>query len=264
MKTTLDHSGISIQELPKKITASKQTGTTTTRYFKGKSEDITAMYNLLYEAGYSVAITEGPLWLLEASIGSSVDGSGNPTNNENELVVQWELLSQPQEKSILESNEVFVRMLPAVYLKAIKDAIKNQTGELALPYNPNIWEGHTTAANALYNLIQHGYERYVFNQPILRRSVSPYINFPLQNFTSNVGNIYSTNTLKSVENIPANFAYVLPVDVDPDPADTDDIVLHWGWLKQYPSVMQVSNQRLQVNQDWVYGLYSHIVYGNAL
>jgi len=267
MKTTLDYNGENIQELAKKIINSPQRGYTTVRTFRGREEYINAKAAELFSLGYQTQVTEGPLYQLEATIGSEVDSGGTPDTGE--LVVQWELLQTPQEKEILKSNSVAVNYMPAHYKKIIEDSIKNQTGELALPVEDGVVNGislenHRIAARQLWDLMMHGYTTTITYQPTLRRTVTPYINYPLTGFVSNVGKIYRTNTLISVENIPANFAYVLPTDEDPAAATVDGLNLKWGWLKQSTSVLQISNQKLQVSQDWVYGLYSYIIYGDPL
>jgi hypothetical protein len=86
----------------------------------------------------------------------------------------------------------------------------------------------------------------------------------LVGFNSYAGKIFSKNTFVSFEEVPYNFAYILPEGSQFDNTTyivMDDIVLYYGYLKSPATVQQISLSRMQVTQDWQFGLWAEDIYG---
>ena len=86
------------------------------------------------------------------------------------------------------------------------------------------------------------------------------------NFT-NCGLIYSNTTLISSYGVPSTVLFGFPVNSDPSPVlipyTGQYQVYLYGWLKNSPSVRQVSKKKWSLTQTFDYGLWLISLYGGT-
>lgn len=239
-------------EQPIRYGFSPQRGYFTIREWRGTKAGVEAVANSLAGGNWSWEIEGGAVYKLRATLASDDVGGGaeNPTTT-------WELLPNRVEKDILESALV-QSLVTNTEIDRIKTAIEGNTTPLSITSGSN--------AEDLYNNMHAGQKSAVVFQPTLHKSQLVSRSYPVRAAVTNVGRIYSTATLTSQEGIPNTILFNLPNDTSP----TDDIAprsrprMRYGWLKNYPTVQQVSFEKFQVSQTWEYGLWSFITYGEPL
>lgn len=277
MKTTQDLHGLQITELPSVFTRSKFSGGSLTRTFKGTEAQIVNKEDEMVNLGYVTKRTQGPLWTLEC-VKSNVDASGNPATggsganvNSDGLQVIWEIQPQVAEKELLESTTVpIVRGLPYSYKKYLKDLWNknDNVDKKFVPYaDTTITATQHTYAQNVWNLMLHGATTVDINYPIVRRTITPDINYSLTGYSNNTNRIFRWSSLVATESIPYNYAEVMPATMYPDYTDTvtiDGLIFQYGYKKSPLTVSQISTTKNQVIQDWTFGLWSTIIYGVAI
>jgi hypothetical protein len=112
-----------------------------------------------------------------------------------------------------------------------------------------------------YLLMLAGVTSYNLAAPTLSASKIVSGSYSVKASLSNVGRIYSTNTLQLVENIPSDILFNLP---DSSIKTADYGLLYHAWCKNYPEVEQVGGNRWQINQTWDFGLWPQKLYGTVL
>ncbi len=275
MKTIQDLNGSTLVELPYVFQRSKFSGGTLTKTFKGTEAQIRIKEDALINLYWTTKRTPGPLWTLEATI-SNVDENGNSdgstTSTADGLVVQWELQPNLDEKDLLEAlNIPVVRNLPTNYKKYIKDKLvdPDNTSRILAPLITTPAMTNTDHANAqiVWKLLLHGATSVDVIFPVIKRTVTPNINYSLVGYATNENRIFSKATLVTGEDVPTNFAAIMPAYLYPDSSATvtiDGLNYNYGYRKGPTNVQQISLTKNQVSQDWTFGLWSQDVYGSLL
>ena len=122
----------------------------------------------------------------------------------------------------------------------------------------------------LSKFLLDGIEQVEIPAPVLihTKTVTAQYIYPAQFL--NVGRIFSSPTLITTEGIPPAILFDFPNDVDPSPTEIGGVGANglyqaflYGWLKNSPSVRQVSARKWNITQTWDYGLWAMQLYGSV-
>ncbi len=94
--------------------------------------------------------------------------------------------------------------------------------------------------------------------PTIRHTQTVSSLWPIKAGQTNVNAIYSTTTLIEVEAIPTAVLFEFPEGTSNKPG------LAFGWRKKSPTVRVAPWKRYQIQQEFIYGQWPIIVYGNPL
>lgn len=181
----------------------------------------------------------------KAAIGSGVGGINNPNIPLNNI---WELQPNMVEKDIMDAD-IAINDLTVAQKDAITAAVAaNAVGSLA--------------GNSLkfYKLLRAGVKSIRIFEPVLRHSLTVRSDYTIAITLTNVGKIYTTAQLSSVEGVPSILLFNLPSG---SVARSDALSVGYGWLKKYPSVTQIAGGKWQIVQEWEYGVWSTDLYSGV-
>jgi hypothetical protein len=195
--------------------------------------------------------------------------SYNPETKDEQPVDLWEYTSLTAQKSLLAANVVsgITQLLIAENVKIIKDALNGTmpNGFVSSPghtdLQPSDFTGNINQQNAawdVYTLMHNDFETVEVGAPTIRHTQTVSFIYPITLSKENVGRVITTPTLISMENPPDWAVNGLP----DDPAPTiGGIVLAYGWMKKPPAIQQIAGQKVQLVQEFQYGLWPLIIYG---
>lgn len=119
----------------------------------------------------------------------------------------------------------------------------------------------TGFAADLYNLAVYGVRAKRVIVPHLRHTQTVSQLWTVKAALTNVERIISTTSLVATESVPSTILFNLP---DKTTVRSIASKLGYGWYKKYPSVKIAANRRMQIEQEWEYGLWSTVLYGAIL
>jgi hypothetical protein len=188
-----------------------------------------------------------------------------------DLVIKWEMFTQKVEKDLLSArveNPNTVALLSTYQVQQLRQfMLQPPDGDtIEFPTAATFQkkgESNGAIALAIYNLMQQGVTSFPVEQPKLRRTFVTSNQYAIQYALTNVRRIISTVSLVTTENIPNSLLFSLPNEswIDPNP---DAPSLAFGWLKSFPTVQQVALLKWSIVQEWEYGLWATLLYGNPL
>jgi hypothetical protein len=248
----------SAKQLPVKHSYDRNKGATTTRTYKGTYAQIFTLESQYQWAGWSTTITEGPVWTLEATLGSD-DRGGSNTGLTDFPIDTWELFANVVEKDILASNLTIVNQLTDVdrgFLRDIMEGKKNAADwdYSTSPKTPAFTSADSSGTNQLFRCIVAGMKSRPVNVPTLRHTKTASRDYDFASALTGVDNLYSTNALGIAETIPRWIYNNMPPAPTVNPfTATNGIVQFSGWHKRYPQVVVSSNAKSQIVVEWEYG-----------
>jgi len=213
------------------------------RRWRGQQQQIESLVGQLQSDGFEYAVRGGPVWECTAQFGGDPDDPGN-------LVDQWELLPNLVEKDILESNLAIIDGLTSEQKSKLRAYAQSGTDD-----DFNAIAG--TDAVTIATLIRAGVRSVRVHQPALRHTRTVSGKYAAQAAHTNVGRIIAPGSITSLEGVPAGVLFELPTGTNL----RTDIAMNYGWLKDPPSVQQVAWSRWQISQEWLWGLWSEVLYG---
>ena len=173
-----------------------------------------------------------------ASGGVGTSSAESPENN-------WQYFANVIEKAVLESDLAVVNALDAEDKQVIVTALANPG-----PFDPDL----TGDALSLYHLMRDGVTSIRTMQPILRHTQTVSQLWTIPASTANVGTVLTTDALLRIEQPPAGLLITLPTFAS-SRAD-----LAYGWFKHFPSIRISALQKVQIEQEWEYGLWPPLLY----
>lgn len=192
-----------------------------------------------------------------------------------DLIVKWEFFAQRIEKDLLSArveNPNTVAALSAAQVQTIRNKLLQPPDGKTTPF-PTLTdfeqngESNGELALQIYTLMQQGVTAFPVEAPSLRRTFVTSNQYATAYALSNVRKIISTASLAQMESIPRNLLFSLPTDVwsDPNP-DAGDLTpaLAYGWYKRFPTIQQVARLKWSIVQEWEYGLWATLIWGNPL
>ncbi len=237
-------------------------GGSTRLSYTGAQQEIINQANYLQGLGYETVVTSGPLWTLEATI--DIDLSKNPGTSEPEPTPQWELIPNQYIEDLFESTDIFSAELPAPLRSSIELKLKNpeNTVNITIPESMLTPE-NIQKSNRIYVYKQMGVDGRRLYAVGLKRSIVVSDKYNVKWSIINVNKVWNTNTLISTYNVPTVFISLLPasrteyktIKMDDNSNNDVEIFYRWGWLESHPVYQLVSNNRVQISQEWVYGKY---------
>ena len=248
MLTDLVVRGVALQELGVRRGYTVGQGQWIERSWKGTAEEILELEPIIYSAGFSYEIQEGPLWTLVARAFGNIPG-------EPELTEKWSYAVVTSEKNILESNDKIVSSLSERELKGLKGYYENPLTNVKPPV-------HTPNGKIIAQLLEYGVTTKNISQLVFRLSVIADINADLSDYIFWNNKVLSNNEFITGEGLPTNYIALVPDDTNPGPlfGDMATITMEYGWLKNVTQVDDYSYSRLVLNIEWVYGLYPRELY----
>jgi hypothetical protein len=174
--------------------------------------------------------------------------SGDPTTD---VVDDWEYFSHDSEVDILKADIASVNSITDTDKSLIRKAIQAPPGGPS----PAVSSG---SASDIYLLMLTGVREMRISQPILRHTKTVTRAYQVKAARTNVKKIISTANIGTLEGIPAAVLFQLPTDV----STRDGLV--YGWYKKEPSVRLAARQKIRIEQEWEYGLWSTLLYGAAI
>jgi len=243
-------------EQPQERTWDKVRGSATTRRFKGDLASLQTLKNAFDTAGWATRIIEGgPASELECTIAQDVSG-GNPI--QEQPVNVWELTANVAEKDLLQAPTTVLDAViaDADDTKRLRDLQKGNLRFEALTSA----DFNLAASWRIAKLIEQGVQAVQVYQPILRhtQSVGNYYVVPWS--LRNVGLILSTSVLLRDEPVPASLANNIPASTT---VNRDSVYYVYGWLKTHPTINYSPYQRIQIVQEWQWGLWASDIYNAA-
>ena len=118
---------------------------------------------------------------------------------------------------------------------------------------------------SLLLLVLRGQSSFPVFAPVLRWTQTVTSQYAIQASLLNARNIISTATMYTLESIPSGLLFSLPNDSNPPtqfiqtPGD-----LVYGWFKDFPTIRQIARLKWNIVQEWQYGLWPTVIYGDLL
>lgn len=246
-------------EQPRRLRWSPQGGYFTVRSWKGPKTAIDEIANQLSTAGVpweNQQLVAGQ-WQISSEAPNAVDpGTGSGT----ELPVDnWELLPGEQEKDILEADLEVINSIPQTELQTLKDGILNP----APSKSPAL--SNSTAID-LYALMLNGVKTTKVHAPILRHTQTVSRSWATKAAMTNVGRIIANATLigsgANSENVPAGF--LIALGEAPFINSSNRTGLAYGWYKGFPTLGVGADNKLNITQEWQFGLWATLIYGDTI
>lgn len=192
----------------------------------------------------------------------------------------WEYFGQEAQKDILECDvpSGITATLTQKNIESIRSFIQNppvgSNNANTYPYDNDgqikadsfsgtkgqISSNDTNAYN-IYKLMQAGVRDGIISVPTLRHTQTVSATYPITLSQLNVGKILSTSTLIALENPPSWATAGLPSGI---PSSLVGLQVKYGWRKKSPSIQQIANQKVQLIQEFEYGLWSELIVGTIL
>jgi len=220
--------------------------TKTVRSWKGEKSAVLAKLGEVQTAGFVFRLVEeGPVATLTA------ESPNLPGEDQGSQVVadQWELLPGEAEKDLLDADLALVNDLTKVEKEAIRKNLQDPPEESSTT---------NLVGNALsaYRLMLMGQRSRITFAPVLRRTVTVSNLYAVTWSVSNVGRVLKSSTIVANEGLPAGFLIAI---ANPPFAYTavtkDGLAMSYGFLKKYPTLNQTVGGRLQIVQEWAFGLW---------
>jgi hypothetical protein len=232
----------------------------TVRVWKGTKAAVLAKLSDVQDAGYVWRLREeGPNATLEA------ETPNLPGENENVTVVSdvWEMLPGEAEKDLLEVDITAFNSLTKVQKEAIRKNLQQPPEEDS---TTNLTDLSPTAkALTAYKLMLLGQRSKIVFAPVLRRTMTVSSLYSVTVSVENANRIIKASTIIASEGLPLGF--LIALNSSPfayGTATKDGLVFSYGFLKKYPNLLQTVGGRLQIIQEWAFGLWSVDAYGVAL
>ncbi len=226
-----------------------QSGPYMVRTWHGTRAAIAAQYAACLIDGATCEVTQGiGIDVLSARYGTSGGGDGG-----SEVVVDtWEFFANVIEKDSLEADISAVNAIS----EENKEKIIHHTDPTAEP----VFTGGTASdALAEYRLRKMGAKSIRVLQPIVRHTQTVSSSYTIKASLTNVGKILTTAAFIRSEAMPADVLFNLPNDT---PTDTTRYA--FGWYKMHPTVRISAGQKIQIEQEWEYGLWAKLRYPDVI
>ncbi len=188
--------------------------------------------------------------ILEARFSSQPGDTGGET-----AIDAWEFFANEVEKDLLQTDNAAVNAITADEKRKIKEAIENPT--------PGKTPALTTpGAIDVYLLMLEGVSSLRVSAPVVRHTQTVSNNYAIKASLTNVGRLMSTLSFLALEGVPSTVLFNLPnFSVGTEKAN---LGLRYAWLKRFPVIRVGALQKMQIEQEWEYGLWATTLYGAVI
>jgi len=237
-----------------------ETGSFTEYEWRGSLATIRAYTNFVAAAGGFWEIEETPTGTnckLRARFPRNINNTEVPVNT-------WELISTDAEKDLLLSDIAAVTALTDAERRVIREAIANPDPAVD-PTDPSADIVLSSTAIIVYRLMLNGERSNPVSVPTLRHTQTTSNVWTVKWSQTNVNRVLTNKTMGTAvaaggEGAPTNLVFNLP-DVDPAPQGPTFPTLKYGWKKKFPIVRYAYGQRIQIEQEYTYGLWCPTLVG---
>lgn len=243
--------GIKGANIGPEIYGQNETGAYTIDRYTGTRAEVRQMIPLVIAAGGWYEIEEswtGAADKLTARYPVNFGQAEQPVND-------WEIFAQEVEKDVLETDIAVVVALSAEDKRRIRNSIDGLVDQ-----SPALTGGPTGAATNLYLEMVAGVRSKRILVPTLRHTITVSTLYALNSNIAAAGALLKTATLAGF-GIPASVANQMPVPANYTVTFGDGTVKNYGWYVKYPTVRKALYQRVQLVQEYEYGLWSLLLYG---
>ena len=217
------------------------------RTWKGTASAISTQYDTCAAAGALVEVENGyGTSTLRARYAVTITGGTEAP------VDAWEFFASHAEKDILEADLPAINALTNQEKSDIREAIANPASD--------IWGDFSDEQLAVYGLMVSGVKAVRVMAPVLRHTQTVSNIFTVKAALTDVGKILSSGTLATFESIPSSVLFNLPYDTSSRTAPA----LAYGWMKMHPTIRMAARQKMQIELEYEYGLWSTLLYGSPL
>ena len=147
-----------------------------------------------------------------------------------------------QEKDVLEADNSIINGLSETEKRQIRTIIQDPSAGTPAPLGG-------TNANKIYQLMLTGLRAIRVNAPTLRHTQTVSNNWTVKASFANVSKLISTASLISTEAVPSAILFNLPNDASVRAG------FQYAWMKNHPTVRASAFQKMQIEQEWQYGLW---------
>ncbi|MCX6924988.1 MAG: hypothetical protein NT154_17500 [Verrucomicrobia bacterium] len=227
------------------------------RTWRGTAAAIASQYNVCVGAGATADVAAGyGVHTLTARYALAIGGTGP-----NEVPVEsWEFFASHVEKDLLEADNATINSISELNRSIIHKLLTDPSQVAEDPDGGGYFDddGSAAAALSVYKLMNGGMKSVRVMAPALRHTQTVSNQYTLKAALTNVGAIISTATLKTSENVPTGVLFNLPAKVSVKTGYA------WAWMKMHPTIRCAARQKMQIEQEWEYGLWTTLIYGNPL
>lgn len=244
--------GQSSIELKEKISYSPQTGKVFSKRgkFATKALAESYVYSVPGYNAYKWEITPMDVddfheVTMESTAGSYSGGSNGTVQNDPNapLIDKWEISGNSKQIPLMSANVSAVNSLTAADRITIDEYAKGSIAYADL----------SAASKAIVDLQTAGFDSVQVFPPVLRHTKMTRNDYTVKQSKTNVGKIYTTAQMYSIEGVPATLLVDLPTDSNPSRGDS--ISVAYGWLKKFPTIEQVADGEWNITQEYDYDLW---------
>jgi hypothetical protein len=253
-------------EQPRRYSGGPTKPDQTIRTWRGPKAAAKAMIKLCRMNLWDWELEEsGPNATVTATM-SNIDGS----NQTPEVPVDnWELVPGEVEKDLLEADIAAANLVNDTDKKTLRNLIA-QPPSLGTKID-NAWALTTftgtneekAAAFEMYQVILKGQRSVKMFAPVLRRTRTVSNQYAVREANTNSGRLIKTSSLESVEQVPASF--LISFGQPPfSKVPLDQVRYTYAWFKHPPTLQVAANNRIQITQQWEFGLWSILIYDDPI
>lgn len=233
----------------------------TRNVYRGTKAQVEALIPSFVASGYEYSLVPGSTYTLTVNLPTDVNNTESPQPT-------WELHANVVDKDLLDADSSYIKTLHPSHVIQLKKAFKNPPVSGASPFLAvtGVTSAQLRAAYTVWNLHLLGIKSVPVNMPILKRQMTVSNVYIIQNTTSNVDRIFSTNSLVGQEQVPVQIQGCIPYPTTSEVTSpiSSLIKLHYGWRKIYPVIARTAEVKYQVSQEWHYGLWAESLWGDLL
>ena len=244
--------GQSSIELKEKVSYSPQTGKVFSKRGKFATKALAEAY--IYSVpGYNaykweITPMDADDWhevTMESVAGSYGGGSNGTVENDPNapLIDKWEISGNAKQIDLMSADITIVNALTAADRITIDEYGKGTIAYADL----------SSASQEIVKLQTAGFGSVTVFPPVLRHTKLTRNDFTVRQSKTNVGKIYTTAQMYSIEGVPATLLVDLPSDSNPSRGDS--ISVAYGWLKKFPTIEQVADGEWNIVQEYDYDLW---------
>lgn len=242
-------------EQPKTFGWSLQRGDFTRRTWHCTSKELAnALIPQLRAGNYAYTITNvGPRWIVEAELSALDQGGG--TEDEQPLDT-WELVPNVVEKEVLESDYTTITGLGGPDRATLHDYI---IGKIDIPSDSDLSSAN---ARSLRDQIRDGLRSVRVFAPVMRFTRTASRNWQVKASTANVGKVLGNTYFLTSDDDAALLpgAFLVAINGAPFTNSSNRTNMSYGWFKNFPTTQTASRDRVQIVQEWEFGLWSTLAY----
>lgn len=229
------------------------------RTFKGDETTIKSKAVELIGDGYRIQVRSGARWELEAT--AAWDAAQVGSTAAETPVLTWELTGSPVQKDILNSDLAVVESLGDHDLTILRDIFDGKVDVAKFKEASPAFNYEGGNPYALFNLMLVGVRDRKEFQPVLKKNQTVSREYEVAAALSRVGQILTTSFLVLEETtIPKSISNNLPNKTKTAKCERATLFFYWGWLKSYPTITATSWNRIQVTQEFEWGLWPELMY----